>query len=133
MLQLEYKVLEKYSDEIDEAENQPDTTYSLKAGNNRDLVRVFQDTRGQKIDQEDDTDLMMTGNINDYAQKLNEIQERYINKLKSEKEHKMELQRKDQARTLDIPMWDCIMPDVGPEGEFKGFKIRPEIAKVMVS
>lgn len=31
-----------------------------------------------------------------------------------------------------IPLTDCIIADIDAEGELKGFKIRPELAKVLM-
>ena len=77
--ELESKVLDKYQEELDEIEEWKDpSTFKLKAHQTKDLFRAFHDSLGSQISKSEDTDMNMIGNLDDFVETFNQMQETYI-------------------------------------------------------
>ena len=77
----------------------------------------------------------MIGNISEFVEKLNNFtQEKYL--CSSHNQITVERLAMKRDESIDfkrvIPLTDCIMAEIDAEGELKGFKIRPEMAKVIM-
>ena len=49
------------------------------------LLRVFEDSLGTKLKSSDENALNMTGNLPDYIEKINKIQEQYLRSSETDK------------------------------------------------
>ena len=72
----------------------------------------------------------MTGNLPDLIDKFNHMQEQYLRGVEPVKKSS----KKKQSIKLndEIPLSDCIITEINSEGELKGFRIRPELVKVIM-
>ena len=80
----------------------------------------------------------MTGNLPEFIDHLNNMQMQYLRlpeepPKKKKKNKKKKQESEEEIEHKEIPLADCITTEIDEEGELKGFKIRPEIAKVIVS
>ena len=69
----------------------------------------------------------MTGNLPEFIDKLNDMQERYLRRP-----DKSLKKKKTEEADDEIPLADCIVTEINSDGELKGFRIRPELAKLIM-
>ena len=60
--------------ELEAVENADEATFKLKAAQNKWLSQAFQNSLGTKLEEIDDTALMMIGNLPEFIEKLNDTQ-----------------------------------------------------------
>lgn len=129
-------MLDKYQKELAAVDEAGENAFKLRAGTNRELSYFFKESLGEKLTEDDDMKFTMTGNLPQYIDLINETHEKYLISPGAEGlSTRLKLKRK-LTSTIDcdrpIPLSDCIKTEISEEGEFKRFKIRPELAKVLM-
>lgn len=111
--------------------------FKLKAGQNKEIAHAFIESIGQQLTDSEETEFMMTGNLPQMIDLVNETRDKYITKkyngisIKPMGETMISIGNVDETN-FNIPVGDCILTQLNEAGEITGFRVRPEIAKVMM-
>jgi len=75
---------------------------------------------------------MMIGNLPEFIEKLNQTQSKYILGVNNKISVAPLSESNENQNSKEVPLSDCIMTEIDTDGELRGFKIRPEIAKLLM-
>ena len=134
----------------------PDKVFNLKTKHNKHLLSIFQNSLGTTLKDSDANDLNFTGNMGEFIEKVNKIQKEYFKesrqdnrketvvteesiltpeKKKGKKSKKKKLNTEESEHSeyqQEIPIADMIHVELNSGGEIEGFRVRPEIAKIIM-